>query len=35
MQAVRKNRYVVMPGDFEAAYKGNVKKDDNAFAFYQ
>jgi 26S proteasome regulatory subunit T3 len=35
MQAVRKNRYVVLPADFEAAYKGSVKKDDNTFHFYQ
>ncbi len=35
MQAVRKNRYVVLPGDFEIAYKDNVQKDDESFAFYK
>ena len=35
MQAVRKNRYVVLPTDFETAYKDNVQKDDESFAFYK
>lgn len=35
MQAVRKNRYVVLQSDFETAYKGNVQKDDTDFAFYK
>lgn len=29
MQAVRKNRYVILPKDFEKAYKSNVKGGDN------
>lgn len=35
MQAVRKNRYVVLQSDFETAYKANVQKDDTDFAFYK
>lgn len=35
MQAVRKNRYVVLQTDFETAYKANVQKDDQDFAFYK
>ena len=35
MQAVRKNRYVVLASDFETAYKSNVLKDDEEFAFYK
>ncbi|CDF39418.1 26S proteasome ATP-dependent regulatory subunit [Chondrus crispus] len=35
MQAVRKNRYVVLQSDFETAYKANVQKDDEEFAFYK
>lgn len=35
MQAVRKNRYVVLQSDFETAYKANVQKDDQDFAFYK
>lgn len=35
MQAVRKNRYVVLPEDFETAYKENVKKDEEEFSFYK
>lgn len=35
MQAVRKNRYVVLQSDFETAYKANVQKDDEDFAFYK
>ena len=34
MQAVRKNRYVILPKDFERAYKKVVKKSDLAFEFY-
>lgn len=35
MQAVRKNRYVIMPKDFEKAYKSVVKKRDQDFDFYR
>jgi 26S proteasome regulatory subunit T3 len=35
MQAVRKNRYVVLPKDFEKAYKKVVKKRDTEFDFYK
>lgn len=35
MQAVRKNRYVVLPSDFETAYKSNVHKDEEQFMFYK
>jgi len=35
MQAVRKNRYVIMPKDFEKAYKKVVKKRDTEFDFYR
>lgn len=35
MQAVRKNRYVVLQSDFETAYKANVQKDEQEFAFYK
>ena len=34
MQAVRKNRYVILPKDFEKAYKKVVKKRDTEFDFY-
>ena len=34
MHAVRKNRYVILPKDFEKGYKANVKKSDSDFAFY-
>jgi len=34
MQAVRKNRYVVMAKDFEKGYKANVNKPSTEFAFY-
>ena len=34
MQAVRKNRYVILPMDFDHAYKKCVKKDDKEFSFY-
>ena len=32
--AVRKNRYVVLPKDFEKAYKSVVRKRERDFAFY-
>ncbi len=32
--AVRKNRYVILPKDFEKAYKNVVRKRERAFAFY-
>ena len=36
LQAVRKNRYVIMPEDFEEAWKQIVKKpDDSKMEFYQ
>jgi hypothetical protein len=35
VQAVRKNRYVILPGDFEKGYKSNVKKSENEFEFYK
>eukprot|EP00357_Protocruzia_adherens_P022046 CAMPEP_0115041084 /NCGR_PEP_ID=MMETSP0216-20121206/45298_1 /TAXON_ID=223996 /ORGANISM="Protocruzia adherens, Strain Boccale" /LENGTH=392 /DNA_ID=CAMNT_0002422617 /DNA_START=2017 /DNA_END=3195 /DNA_ORIENTATION=- len=35
MQAVRKNRYVILPKDFEKAYKTAVKKTDTTFDFYK
>lgn len=35
MQAVRKNRYMILPKDFEKAYKKVVKKPGNEFGFYQ
>jgi hypothetical protein len=35
LQAVRKNRYVVLPKDIEKGYKSNVKKGDSEFAFYK
>lgn len=35
MQAVRKNRYVILPADFEVAYKSNVNKDEQEFSFYK
>lgn len=34
MQAVRKNRYVILTRDFEKAYKKVVKKRDTEFDFY-
>jgi len=34
MQAVRKNRYVILAKDFEKAYKSVVKKRDTEFDFY-
>lgn len=35
MQAVRKNRYVILPKDFEKGYKANSKKSDTEFEFYK
>eukprot|EP00761_Pharyngomonas_kirbyi_P012391 gb/GECH01012418.1/.p1 GENE.gb/GECH01012418.1/~~gb/GECH01012418.1/.p1 ORF type:complete len:420 (+),score=114.65 gb/GECH01012418.1/:1-1260(+) len=35
MQAVRKNRYVVLPRDFEKGYKAHVKKSETEFEFYK
>lgn len=35
MQAVRKNRYVVLQSDFETAYKASLQKDDQEFEFYK
>eukprot|EP00892_Ulva_mutabilis_P004610 jgi/Ulvmu1/2520/UM138_0025.1 len=35
MQAVRKNRYVILPADIEKGYKNNVKKSDTEFEFYK
>jgi 26S proteasome regulatory subunit T3 len=34
MQAVRRNRYVILPKDFDEAYKKVVKKADKEFPFY-
>ncbi len=34
MQAVRKNRYIILSKDFEKGYKASVRKSDNLFAFY-
>jgi 26S proteasome regulatory subunit T3 len=35
MQAVRKNRYVILPKDFEKGYKANVKGNATDFEFYR
>jgi len=35
MQAVRKNRYVILTKDFEKAYKVNTKKSELDFEFYK
>ena len=35
MHAVRKNRYVILPKDFEKGYKTNVKKNEQEFEFYK
>ena len=35
MHAVRKNRYVILPKDFDKGYKTNVKKPSDEFAFYK
>jgi 26S proteasome regulatory subunit T3 len=34
MQAVRRNRYVILSKDFDEAYKKLVKKQDKEFTFY-
>ncbi|SPQ98478.1 AAA+ ATPase domain-containing protein [Plasmodiophora brassicae] len=34
LHAVRNNRYVILPADFEKAYKNNIKKADTDFEFY-
>lgn len=34
MQAVRRNRYVILSKDFDEAYSKKVKKADKEFAFY-
>ena len=35
IQAVRKNRYIILPQDFEKAYKANVKKPTDDYDFYK
>jgi len=35
MQAVRENRYIILPKDFEKGYKNNIKKDENEHEFYK
>jgi 26S proteasome regulatory subunit T3 len=35
MLAVRKNRYVILPKDFEKAYKNVVRKASDSFEFYK
>lgn len=35
MHAVRKNRYVILPKDFEKGYKANVKSNREDFEFYR
>lgn len=35
MHAVRENRYVVLPKDFEKGYKNTIKKDDSEHEFYK
>ncbi len=35
LHAVRKNRYVILPKDFEKGYKSNVKKSDIDLEFYK
>ena len=35
MQAIRKNRYVILPKDLEKGYQMHSKKSDNEFAFYK
>ena len=35
MQAVRKNRYVILPKDFEKGYKSVARGGGNEFLFYQ
>mmetsp|Transcript_22296 Transcript_22296/g.26821 ORF Transcript_22296/g.26821 Transcript_22296/m.26821 type:complete len:405 (-) Transcript_22296:389-1603(-) len=35
LHAVRKNRYVMLPKDFDKGYKNNIKKSENDFEFYK
>lgn len=35
MHAVRKNRYVILPKDFDKGYRTTVKKSDTEFEFYK
>merc|ERR1719440_2686379 len=35
LQAVRENRYVILPKDFEKGYKASVRKPGDEFSFYQ
>jgi 26S proteasome regulatory subunit T3 len=35
MLAVRKNRYVILPKDFDKAYKNVVRKTTDTFEFYR
>jgi transitional endoplasmic reticulum ATPase len=35
MHAVRENRYIVLPKDFEKGYKNNIKKDESEHEFYK
>ncbi|CAB4065419.1 PSMC4 [Lepeophtheirus salmonis] len=35
MQAIRENRYIVLPKDFEKGYKNNIKKTENEYEFYK
>merc|ERR1712021_257720 len=35
LQAVRENRYIVLPKDFEKGYKNNIKKDETEHEFYK
>ena len=35
MQAVRENRYIVLPQDFEKGYKSSIKKDESRHEFYK
>lgn len=35
LHAVRANRYIILPKDFEKAYKNNIRRADTEFEFYQ
>ena len=35
MHAIRENRYVILPKDFEKGYKNNMKKDEQELDFYK
>ena len=35
MQAIRKNRYIVLSKDFETAYEKHVRRSDTEFEFYK